>query len=142
MCGRKEYFPAQFISLSPLTMTSLPRDIGTWNHKLFPLTKTKEHFLLSLKVHIFSLQAGAVSWCEEEAAVTPAAEPLPSLPRPLLRVEPEGDQGPLPLPHEGPAVTQSGREEVTHLQTEEHLVQPGLGPGGGGGETGDLWPPE
>ena len=125
-------------------MTSLPRDIGTWNHKLFPLTKTKEHFLLlfSLKVHIFSLQAGAVSWCEEEAAaVTPAPEPLPSLPRPLLRVEPEGDQGPLPLPHEGAAVAQSGREEVPHLQTEEHLVQPDLGVRGGGGETGDLWPP-
>ena len=32
-------------------MTSFPRDIGTWDHKLFTLTKTKEHFLLlSLKV--------------------------------------------------------------------------------------------
>ena len=92
MCGRKEYFPAQFISLSPLTMTSFPRDIGTWDHKLFTLTKTKEHFLLlSLKVqqHLFPLQAGAASWREEEAAVaafTPASEPLPPLPRALLRL--------------------------------------------------------
>ena len=121
-------------------MTSLPRDIGTWDHKLFTLTKTKEHFLLlSLKVqqHLFPLQAGAASWREEEAAVsafTPSSEPLPSLPRPLLLLlQLEGDEGALPLPDEGPAVQESGREEVPHLETEEHILQPDLGTGGGGG---------
>ena len=100
----------------------------------------------SLKVqHLFPLQAGAASRREEEAAVaafTPASEPLPSLPRPLLRLQPEGDQGPLPLPDEGAAVPESGREEVPHLETEEHLLQPGLGTRGGGGEADAPRPPE